>query len=132
MALLRRADSPPPVRDYRDFGPIRLMSFGESRWLLPDGEFTYGEFHLVDITSTGVDDTAGTDQASAHGDLVRFRQLHCRDSRYRSQASLLWAAVLIGLVLVECGVLAANRGRCPLTGLAARDTTDVHGLTSRN
>jgi hypothetical protein len=34
----------------------------------------------------------------------------------------LWAAVLIGLVLVECGVLAANRGRCPLTDLAARHT----------
>jgi hypothetical protein len=33
-----------------------------------------------------------------------------------------WAAVLIGLVLVECGVLAANRGRCPLTGMAARHT----------
>ena len=32
------------------------------------------------------------------------------------------AAVLIGLVLVECGVLAANRCRCPLTGLAARHT----------
>ena len=28
-----------------------------------------------------------------------------------------WAAVLIGSVLVECGVLAANRGRCPLTGM---------------
>ena len=33
-----------------------------------------------------------------------------------------WAAILIGLVLVECGVLAANRGRCPLTGMAARHT----------
>ena len=33
-----------------------------------------------------------------------------------------WAAVLNGLVLVECGVLAANRGRCPLTDLAARHT----------
>jgi hypothetical protein len=32
-----------------------------------------------------------------------------------------WAAVLIGLVLVECGVLAANRGS-PLTGMAARHT----------
>jgi len=42
-----------PVRDYRDFGPVRLMSFGEARWLLPDGEFTYGEFHLVDITYNG-------------------------------------------------------------------------------
>lgn len=39
-----------PVRDYRDFGPVRLMSFGEARWLLPDGEFTYGEFRLVAIT----------------------------------------------------------------------------------
>jgi hypothetical protein len=38
-----------PVRDYRDFGPVRLMSFGEARWRLPDGEFTYGEFTLVDI-----------------------------------------------------------------------------------
>jgi uncharacterized protein DUF6544 len=38
------------VRDYRDFGPVRLMSFGEARWLLPDGEFRYGEFTLVDIT----------------------------------------------------------------------------------
>src|SRR3954447_12196032 len=34
----------------------------------------------------------------------------------------LWAAVLIGVVLVECGVLAANSGRCPLTDLAARHT----------
>ena len=41
------------VRDYRDFGPVRLMSFGEARWLLPDGEFTYGEFTLVDITYNG-------------------------------------------------------------------------------
>ena len=42
-----------PVRDYRDFGPVRLMSFGEARWLLPDGESTYGEFNLVDITYNG-------------------------------------------------------------------------------
>lgn len=33
-----------------------------------------------------------------------------------------WAAVLTGLVLVECAVLAVNRGRCPLTDLAARYT----------
>ena len=45
-----------PVRDYRDFGPVRLMSFGEARWLLPDGEFTYGEFNLIDITYNGSDD----------------------------------------------------------------------------
>jgi len=39
-----------PVRDYRDFGPIRLAAHGEARWLLPEGEFTYGEFDLQDIS----------------------------------------------------------------------------------
>ena len=39
-----------PVRGYRDFGPVRLMSSAEARWLLRDGEFMYGEFNLVDIT----------------------------------------------------------------------------------
>ena len=42
-----------PVRDYRDFGPVRIMSFGEARWLLPDGEFTYGEFNLVELRYNG-------------------------------------------------------------------------------
>jgi hypothetical protein len=35
-----------------------------------------------------------------------------------------WAAVLTGLVLVECAVLAVNRCRCPLTGLAGRYTEE--------
>jgi hypothetical protein len=26
------------------------MSFGEARWLRPDGEFTFGEFNLLEIT----------------------------------------------------------------------------------
>jgi len=34
------------------------------------------------------------------------------------------AAVLAGLVLIECAILACNRGRCPLTDLAARHTAD--------
>jgi hypothetical protein len=38
-----------PVRDYRDFGPVRLPAHGEARWLLPDGEFTYGEFDLQSV-----------------------------------------------------------------------------------
>ncbi len=33
-------------------------------------------------------------------------------------------SVLTGLVLVECAVLAANRGRCPLTDLAGRYTQE--------
>jgi hypothetical protein len=35
-----------------------------------------------------------------------------------------WAAILTGLVLIECAVLAANHGRCPLTDLAAPYTRE--------
>jgi hypothetical protein len=35
-----------------------------------------------------------------------------------------WAVVLSAFVLVECGVLALNSGRCPLTDVAARYTPD--------
>ena len=35
-----------------------------------------------------------------------------------------WAAILTGLVLLECGVLAVNGGRCPLSNWAARFTDD--------
>jgi hypothetical protein len=35
-----------------------------------------------------------------------------------------WAAILTGIVLLECGVLAINGGRCPLSDLAARFTDD--------
>jgi hypothetical protein len=34
------------------------------------------------------------------------------------------ASILIGLVLVECAIVAANRMRCPLTDLACRYTDD--------
>jgi hypothetical protein len=34
------------------------------------------------------------------------------------------AALLIGIVLVECVVVAANHFRCPLTNLASRHTAD--------
>ena len=33
-----------------------------------------------------------------------------------------WAAILSGLVAVECGILAVNQWRCPLTDLAGRYT----------
>ena len=49
MVTARRFST--PARDYREFGPVRLMSFGEARWLLPEGEFTYGEFNLLEIGS---------------------------------------------------------------------------------
>ena len=35
-----------------------------------------------------------------------------------------WAAVLTAVILIECGVLALNRGRCPLTDVAARFTDE--------
>jgi hypothetical protein len=35
-----------------------------------------------------------------------------------------WAVILTMIVLLECGVLAVNGGRCPLTDLAARYTVD--------
>ena len=35
-----------------------------------------------------------------------------------------WAAILSGLVLLECGVLAVNGGKRPLSDAAARFTTD--------
>jgi hypothetical protein len=38
-----------PVRDYRAFGATRLGEHGEARFLLPGGQFTYGEFELVEI-----------------------------------------------------------------------------------
>lgn len=34
------------------------------------------------------------------------------------------AAILSGLVWIECGVLAVNHGRCPMTNLAERFTTE--------
>ena len=34
------------------------------------------------------------------------------------------AILLTVLILLECGILAANRGRCPLTDLAARYASD--------
>jgi hypothetical protein len=38
-----------PVRDYRNYGPARLASHGEARWLLPEGEFSYGDFDIEEI-----------------------------------------------------------------------------------
>ncbi|MBS1875739.1 MAG: hypothetical protein JSU00_21165 [Acidobacteria bacterium] len=35
-----------------------------------------------------------------------------------------WAMALSAAVLVECGILACNRGRCPLTDVAGRYTKE--------
>ena len=41
-----------------------------------------------------------------------------------------WAVVLTALVLIECLVLALNRGSCPLTSLAARFSLCLNCLYS--
>lgn len=41
-----------------------------------------------------------------------------------ARRSFFWAKVLVGVVLVECAVLAGNRMRCPLTLVAGRYTED--------
>jgi hypothetical protein len=40
-----------PLHEYRDFGPLHLAGYGEARWRLPDGEFTYGEFTMEDVVT---------------------------------------------------------------------------------
>jgi hypothetical protein len=35
-----------------------------------------------------------------------------------------WATILTVIIVLECAVLALNKGRCPLTNLAARFTKD--------
>ena len=35
-----------------------------------------------------------------------------------------WALVLTVIVIIECVILMANRGRCPLTGMAAKFSED--------
>jgi hypothetical protein len=35
-----------------------------------------------------------------------------------------WAVALTGIVLVECAIILWNRGRCPLTAVAARYTPE--------
>ena len=35
-----------------------------------------------------------------------------------------WAVVLTAIIVIECGVLALNDGRCPLTDVAARYTDE--------
>lgn len=38
-----------PVKDYQDFGGIRLASYGEAHWSLPEGDFCYGKINIKEI-----------------------------------------------------------------------------------
>lgn len=41
-----------------------------------------------------------------------------------AKGQFVWSAVLSSLVWLECAVLALNQGRCPLTDVAARHTSE--------
>jgi hypothetical protein len=53
-----------PVRDYRDFGPLHLAGYGSARWRLPEGEFTYGEFTMMDVVTNVRSTMTGRRRAS--------------------------------------------------------------------
>ena len=38
-----------PVKEYRKFGSMNVMAYGEAIWHYPDGEFVYGKFRLKNI-----------------------------------------------------------------------------------
>jgi Family of unknown function (DUF6544) len=59
-----------PVGDYRDFGGARLAAYGEARWSLPDGEFTYGEFTLeLASYNLSVEDPHRSSRSKSHNGL---------------------------------------------------------------
>lgn len=38
-----------PVSDYKEYNGIKLASYGEAHWSLPDGDFCYGRIHLKEV-----------------------------------------------------------------------------------
>jgi len=38
-----------PTRDYKEFDGRKVVTYGEAIWHMPDGEFPYGKFYLVDV-----------------------------------------------------------------------------------
>lgn len=38
-----------PVRNYKEFGGRKVMSYGEAVWQMPAGRFSYGKFNLAEI-----------------------------------------------------------------------------------
>ncbi|NOU28253.1 MAG: hypothetical protein HOO96_10155 [Polyangiaceae bacterium] len=48
-----------PLRDYRDFGGVRLASHGDATWIEPGGTFVYGRFDLQEVSYDAELPTAG-------------------------------------------------------------------------
>jgi hypothetical protein len=38
-----------PMKNYKDFGGMKLASYGEASWQMPSGEFVYGKFNILDV-----------------------------------------------------------------------------------
>jgi hypothetical protein len=38
-----------PVRDYREYDVVKVASYGEAIWHMPEGEFTYAKFSLEEL-----------------------------------------------------------------------------------
>jgi len=38
-----------PVGDTARLGPLALAGHGDAQWRLPDGEFIYGEFEIIEV-----------------------------------------------------------------------------------
>ena len=106
-----------PVRDYRDFGPVRLMSFGEARWLLQTGSSPKANSTSSTSPTTGIDDNARSRSSFCIRRSGPFlRAASWRFPLWEPRGHYAWAADSDRIsFLVECGVLAMNRGRCPLT-----------------
>jgi hypothetical protein len=63
-------------------------------------------------------------QASSHRRLVFLRRCILAKPAAGAKGEFRWAATFSGAVLIECAILACNRGRCPLTRLASRYTDE--------
>jgi hypothetical protein len=45
----RQARWSTPVRDYKDFNGVRLSSYGEAIWKLPEGDYCYGKVNIKKV-----------------------------------------------------------------------------------
>ncbi|MGI5920543.1 MAG: DUF6544 family protein [Syntrophomonadaceae bacterium] len=46
----RQARWSTPVRNYKDFGGVKLASYGEAIWNLPEGDYCYGKINIKEVT----------------------------------------------------------------------------------
>ncbi len=45
-----------PVRDYQDFNGIKIASYGEAIWSLPEGDYCYGKINITEVKYNLPDD----------------------------------------------------------------------------